>query len=133
MRKRILIVLSALLLFGLFAAVYAFNNTNKAASSTCPMMQNQSAAGVAGEQKDSCCGMADCCKDGKCSMGGACCGDCCKDKDSCPMKKQKAESKETAGDMNMSKVTFVGGADSKDCCQPGADCCKGGACCHKKS
>ncbi len=130
MRKRILIVLSALMVCGLFAAVYAFNNINQAASSTCPMMHNQSAASATDEQKDSCCGMADCCKDGKCSMGG----DCCKDKDSCPMKKQKAESKETAGDMNMSKVTFVGVDDAKDCCQKGADCCKGGgACCHKKS
>ncbi len=115
-------VLSALLVLGLFAAVYAFNGTNQTSASHCPMHKQTASAG---DENDSCCGMADCCKDGKCQMGG----DCCKDKDSCPMK-QKAESKES-GDMDMSKVTFVKG--DEDCCQKGADCCKGGACCKHKS
>ncbi|HEY0657035.1 MAG TPA: hypothetical protein VGD05_01100 [Pyrinomonadaceae bacterium] len=127
MKKKFLVVLSALLVFGLAAAVFAYNRTNNtnqtAAASSCPM-HKQMASTV--EHNDSCCGMADCCKDGKCSMGGA----CCKDKDSCPMK-QKGESKTTNG-MDMSKVTVVG--DSESCCQPGADCCKGGGtCCKHKS
>jgi hypothetical protein len=128
MRKRFLIVLSALLVFGLVAVAVAYNragNSSQNAATSCPM-QKQTAS--TGKQADSCCGMADCCKDGKCSMGGA----CCKDKDSCPMK-QTGESK-TAGAMDMSKVTFVGGESSANCCTKGADCCKGdAACCKHKS
>lgn len=119
MRKRILIVLSVLLVLGLFAAVYAYriDNASDAKMSCC--------AKADCDKDSSCCGMADCCKDGKCSMGGA----CCKDKDSCPMK-QTGESK-TTNDMDTSKINFVSG---DDCCNKGADCCKGGgACCHKKS
>jgi hypothetical protein len=114
MKKRFLIILSALLVFGLVAVAFAYtrNNTTTQNSAThCDMMKHNA---FADSHKDSCCGNPD----------------CCKDKDSCPMKK-KGESKETS-DMNMSKVTVVG--DKKDCCQPGADCCKGGSCCkHKKS
>lgn len=136
MKKRLLVVLSALIIFGLAAVVFAYNrtaanNATENSATSCPM-HKQMAGSV--EHKDSCCGMADYCKDGKCQMGGDCCksGNCCKDKDSCPMKKN-TESKSN-GEMNMSKVTVVGGEASGDsCCQPGADCCKGGACCHKKS
>ena len=130
MKKRFLIVLSALLVFGLAAVAFAYNqanNTNQNSATSCPMHQQTASAN--GEHSASCCGMADCCKDGKCSIGGA----CCKDKDSCPMK-QQGESKATS-DMDMSKVTFVGGDSSAaDCCKKGADCCKGGgACCKHKS
>ncbi len=128
MRKRILVVLSVMFVFGLFATVFALSGTNTSAEKTeasCPM-HKQTAETAAGEKnKDSCCGMTDCCKNGKCSMGGA----CCKDKDSCPMK--KSGETESAQTMDMSKVTVV--SDGDNCCQPGADCCKGGACCHKKS
>jgi hypothetical protein len=117
MRKRILIAISVLMICGLFAAAYAFNKTNKASASYCPM-HNQSAMASTGEDKDSCCGSGDCCKDGKCSKGG----DCCKDKDSCPMKHESTT--------DASKVSATGG---DDCCQKGADCCKGGACCKHKS
>lgn len=129
MKKRFLIALSALLIFGLVAVAFAYNradNSNQNSATSCPM-QKQTAS--TDKHSDSCCGMADCCKDGKCSMGGA----CCKDKDSCPMK-QKGEST-ASGEMDLSKVSFVGGDSSSDCCTKGADCCKGGgaACCkHKK-
>ncbi len=130
MRKRILIALSVMFVFGLFASAFALSRTNatgdKTAASCCPMHKQNSASTASTEKGDSCCGMADCCKDGKCSMGG----DCCKDKDSCPMKKN--EEKQSAQTMDMSKVVVVtSGGD--DCCKPGADCCKGGTCCHKKS
>jgi hypothetical protein len=124
MRKRILIALAALLVFGLAAVVFAVNQSqnHQSAASHCSM-HKQDGSTVA-EHKDSCCGMADCCKDGKCSMGGSCCK---KDKDSCPMKQKDAQ---TTSSIDMTNVTVVG--DGENCCQPGADCCKGGgACCHK--
>ncbi|HEX9960611.1 MAG TPA: hypothetical protein VGB00_06755, partial [Pyrinomonadaceae bacterium] len=67
MRKRILIALAALLVFGLAAVVFAVNqsqNYQQSSASHCSM-QKQNGSTVA-EHKDSCCGMADCCKDGKC-------------------------------------------------------------------
>lgn len=131
MRKRILIALSVMFVFGLFASAFALSRTNAAAEKTavscCPMHKQTTESASGENQKDSCCGMADCCKDGKCSMGG----DCCKDKGSCPMKKN--EEKQSAQTMDVSKVAVVTSADGDSCCQPGADCCKGGACCHKKS
>lgn len=132
MKKRILIAVAAVLVFGLAAVVFAFNNhsQNQLVSAAHCEMHKQNGATVAatGEHKDSCCGMADCCKDGKCSMGGSCCK---KDKDSCPMKQKNAEN--TAASVDMTNVVVVGATDGENCCQPGADCCtKGGACCHKK-
>ncbi|HEX8737867.1 MAG TPA: hypothetical protein VF721_21225 [Pyrinomonadaceae bacterium] len=125
MRNRILIALAAVLVFGLAAVVFAYNNhsTNhgQMSASHCAMHKQNGAARA--EHKDSCCGMADCCKDGECSMGGACCK---KDKDSCPMKQQTAQ---TTTSVDMKNVVVVG--DGENCCQPGADCCKGGSCCHK--
>lgn len=131
MRKRILVALSALFVFGLFAGVFALSETNASAGKTevsCPMQKQTAASG--GDHKDSCCGMADCCKDGKCSMNDS----CCKYKDSCPMKKsQRDESAQTIDMSNVVVVKSDGGGD--DCCQPGADCCKngGGSCCRRKS
>lgn len=130
MKKKILVVLSIMLVFGLVAGVFAISRTTatneKTAASCCPMhKQNKADATASTEKGDSCCNMADCCKDGKCSMGG----DCCKDKDACPMKKKQETS--SAQSMDMSKVIVSGSGD--DCCQKGADCCKSGACCHKKS
>ncbi len=138
MRKRILVVLSVMFVFGLFGAVFALSGARGASTEetaiSCPMHKQMAAVASGENQKDSCCGMADCCKDGKCSMGG----NCCKDKDSCPMK--KTEEKQSAQAMDMSKVAVVTSGDGDsfcqpgaDCCKGGADCCKGGACCHKKS
>lgn len=128
MKKRILIALAAVLVFGLAAVVFAFNNHSQnhpVAASHCKM-HKQNGSTATGEHKDSCCGMADCCKDGKCSMGGSCCNK--KDADSCPMKQKNAE---TTASVDMTNVVVVG--DGENCCQPGADCCaKGGSCCHKK-
>lgn len=125
MRKRILMGLAALLVFGLAAVVFAINQSQNHHSSGSHCAMHRQNGSTHAEHKDSCCGMADCCKDGACSMGGACCK---KDKDSCPMK-QKDATAETAS-VELKNVTVVG--DGENCCQPGADCCQGGgACCHK--
>lgn len=124
MKKRILMALAAVLVFGLAAVVFAYNNhaRNHPVSAThCPM--HKQSGSTQAEHKDSCCGMADCCKDGECSMGGACCK---KDKDSCPMKQKDATA---TASVDMTNVVVVG--DGENCCQAGADCCKGGACCKK--
>lgn len=122
MKKRILIALSAMFVFGLFGAVFALSGANATTEKTavsCPMHKQNAETASGDNHKDSCCGMANCCQDGKCSMGDS----CCQDKDSCPMKKrQENQSDQT---MDLSKVTVV--------TSDGADCCKGGACCHKKS
>lgn len=128
MRKRILVVLSIMFVFGLFATAFALTGTNVNAEKTascCPIHKQTSTSAASTEKSDTCCDMADCCKDGKCLMGG----DCCNGKDSCPMKKTQETS--TAQTMDMSKATVSVSGD--DCCQKGADCCKGGVCCHKKS
>lgn len=140
MKKRILIVLSALLVFGLVAVVVAYNRSGSAhhmAHSSCAManccedgkckMDGACCAKhkhetASAEKKDSCCGMADCCKDGKCSMGG----DCCKKQDSCPMKDKETA---TASSVEMSGVIVA--SDKENCCD-GGSCCNGGACCKKE-
>ncbi|MDQ3801466.1 MAG: hypothetical protein M3384_18750 [Acidobacteriota bacterium] len=135
MKKRILVALAALMIFGLAAVVFAYNQSQNhqpqmSAGAHCPMHKQDGAS--AAEHKDSCCGMADCCKDGKCSMGGSCCAK--KDKDSCPMKQQK-DARQTSSGVDMTNVVVVGdnNGGGESCCGTGADCCaKGGACCHKK-
>jgi hypothetical protein len=107
MKKKFLLAIAALMIFGLAIAAYAFQAAN-------------ASTGI----KASCCAMADCCKDGHCKMGGSCCDG------SCPMKDK--QSADTTSTINMSKVVVAGG-DGNSCCQPGADCCKGGSCCHKKT
>ncbi|HEY0656949.1 MAG TPA: hypothetical protein VGD05_00665 [Pyrinomonadaceae bacterium] len=130
MKKRFLIALSAILVFGLTVVAFAYtkaNNTSQTSAVSCPMQENKNAtvAAETGKEKHSC-GMADCCKDGKCSMGGA----CCKDKDSCPMKSnENKENKETqAATVDYSKI-IVSDGEGKSCCAAGASCCNGGACC----
>ena len=130
MKKRFIIALSAMLVFGLAVVAFAFtkaNNTNQKSAVSCPMMEkkNTVAAADANKEKDSC-GMADCCKDGKCSMGGS----CCKDKDSCPMKSAESKDNQTAA-VDYSKL-IVSDGDGTDCCAAGASCCNGGACCKGK-
>jgi hypothetical protein len=136
MKKRFLIALSALLVFGLAIVAFAFNranNTNQTpaqTSASCPMHEQKSAsAAVAADKEKHSCGMSDCCKDGHCKMGGV----CCKDKDSCPMKnKENKENKENqAGTIDYSKI-IVSDDSGENCCKAGASCCNGGACCKGK-
>lgn len=105
MKKRILMVLSALLVFGLVAVVVAYNRSS-----------------ASRHVADSCCETANCCKNGKCSMGG----DCCKNHDSCPMKDEESVS---AASVDMSNVVVA--SDKENCCN-GNSCCSGGACCKKE-
>jgi len=106
MKRKILVTLTALLIFGMFAAVYAYQSgTFTGTGTTC--CKHSKGDNASADGKDSC-PMTDCCKDGHCT------GDCCKDHDNCPMK-DKQESSETA---DTSKVVFAGSSDS---------------CCHKKS
>jgi hypothetical protein len=130
MKKKIIIALSALLVFGLVAVVYAYNraeNTQEMAAHSCPMKKS-GAETASADKKDSCCGMADCCKDGQCKMNGA----CCKDHDNCPMKDvQKTENRQT---VDYSKIT-VSDDSGEDCCAGGGSACcagGGGACCKGK-
>ena len=106
MKKKFLIAIAALMMFGLVIGVYAFQ-TNQTTNA-----------------KASCCAMADCCKDGHCKMGRSCCDG------SCPIKDK--DKTDTTSTVNMSKVAVVGG-DGDSCSKPGADCCKGGSCCHGKN
>ena len=134
MKKRILLVISVLMVLGLTIAAFAYNKTNNengamdccAKSDSCPM-KNKNAQNAEAQAKDSCCDMPDCCCNGdSCPMkkqGENASANCCGD--SCPMKDKTSETAST----KMSGVTIVHG-DS--CCQPGADCCKGGACCKGK-
>jgi hypothetical protein len=61
MRKKILIAVVALMLFAFSIAAFAYTK-NSTTKTSCPM--------------------SDCCKDGVCKLNG----ECCKDKDFCPMK-----------------------------------------------
>jgi hypothetical protein len=65
MKKKIIISVVALMLFAFSIAAFAYTNHTTNHNS-----------------KTSCCQIADCCKDGVCKMNH----ECCKDKDSCPMK-----------------------------------------------
>ena len=89
MKKKFLVILIALFIFGLTAGAYAIklnrDTSNKAMA---------------------CCDM-DCCKDGHCSMGG----DCCKGNDNCPMKDKQTATTETS---DKSNVVVAGGGEN--CC-----------------
>jgi len=136
MKRKIFILMIAILVLGLTAGAYAIKLNSNAATANaehcnmdCCKKHHEGMTSASADAKDSCCGMENCCKDGHCSMGGDCCKDCCKGDDNCPMKHQQAASTEPAVDM--SKVVVAGGDES--CCKPGADCCKGGSCCDHKS
>ncbi len=131
MKKRFLIALSAMLVFGLAVVAFAFtkanNDTKQTSAVSCPMMEKKTATAAAETDKEKhSCGMADCCKDGVCSMGGA----CCKDKDSCPMKNAESKENQTTA-VDYSKI-IVSDDSSESCCGTGASCCNGGACCKGK-
>jgi Flp pilus assembly protein CpaB len=77
MRKRILLALAALLVFGLAAVTFAFNHTQNHHSSAthCPMMKQNTPetkgvdmtnVTVAGDDENCCQPGADCCKGGSC-------------------------------------------------------------------
>jgi uncharacterized protein HemX len=75
MRKRILMALAALLVFGLAAVTFAFNQSQSHHSSAthCPMMNQNATASVdmtnvtvAGDDENCCQPGADCCKGGSC-------------------------------------------------------------------
>jgi len=125
MKRKIFILMTAVMVFGLAIAVYAYNASttgdNSAVSScckgdSCPMKMKSSAA--AEDEKKSCC---DCCKDGSCSMKahkegaahGA--GHEMKDGESCPMK---------MGEHKMKGMKHEAAAEKHECgC--GCACCGG--------
>lgn len=103
MKKKIIILTSALLILGLAIVAYSVTKSTTTLKNT----------------PDSCCAMKDCCKDGVCKMGG----ECCKDKDNCPMKAK--DSKEMSAMHNHD--------GNAECCKDGkcsmnSDCCKDGVC-----
>ena len=95
MKRKILVTLSVLFIFGMFAAVYAYQAAAFTGTETtcCKHAKGDHAV----MDKDSC-PMADCCKDGQCDRceNGNCTGDCCKDHDSCPMKTGQSPEAATA-------------------------------------
>ena len=102
MKKKVIILISAVLVFGL--AVVAYSVTTSSAKSKAPT---------------SCCAMKDCCKDGVCKMGG----ECCKNHESCQM--HKKESKEMSA-MHNHEGKAECCKDGK--CSMNSDCCKDGVC-----
>ncbi|MGI8640795.1 MAG: hypothetical protein ACR2MG_12725 [Pyrinomonadaceae bacterium] len=108
MKKRILLAIAVLLVFGLTIAAFAYNKTNTT---------NQAAM--------DCCKKNDSCPLKNKSSDAAVKEDCCLKDDSCPMKDKQAQD----SSVDMKNVTVVSG---ESCCHPGADCCNGGACCKNK-
>ena len=109
MKKRIILAVTILLVFGLTIAAFAYNKsgeTNTAAmdcclkSDDCPL-KNKVAETAA---KD----------------------DCCLKDDTCPLKDKQTQTSA----IDMKNVVVAGSGES--CCQPGADCCKSGSCCKDK-
>ncbi len=109
MKKKIIILISALLVFGL--AIVAYSVTKSTA------FLNTS---------ESCCAMKDCCKDGVCKMGG----ECCKKHDSSQVK-QKDSTEMTAMNHGDKAECCKDGKCTMDCCKDGKctmGCCKDGKC-----
>jgi hypothetical protein len=109
MKKRIILAISVLLVFGLAMVVFAYNKTNQShhaamtcccKDGSCPMKSGDTAA--TGEQKTACCDMPDC---------------CCKGGESCPMKKQGETSQTESVDTK--NATVVSGSEHCDmaCCK----------------
>lgn len=105
MKKRTLVILSALFVFGLVAVATGYNRILTAQHTV-----------------DLCCAVANCCQDGKCKMRGA----CCQNHDACPVK-----NKENA-DVGIDLTNVVVAGDTENCCAGDAACCHGGACCRKE-
>ena len=109
MKKRILLVISVVLVLGLGIAAFAFKATNNSpktaaacccADGVCPMKGKGSATG---EKTASCCDMPDCC----CKGGG----------DSCPMKNMGETAQTTDVDMKNVKVVSSDEKCEKACCK----------------
>lgn len=108
MKKKVIILISALLVFGL--AIVAYSVTTSSAKSNTPT---------------SCCAMKDCCKDGVCKMGGECC------------KNHSAKEMSAMHNHNGDACCKDGKCSmNSDCCKDGVckmGCCKDGKCeMHKK-
>lgn len=111
MKKRMILAIAALLVFGLSIAAFAYkqattaNNTAMTSScckgDSCPMKHKDASTG----ETASCCDNCDCCKGG----------------DSCPMKMKGEKSAAVSGDMQ--NVTVAASGESCDC-----SCCD-----HKKN
>lgn len=127
MKKRLLIIASALLVLGLASAIFAVTQTNALSFITgnsahsccskkdsCPMKDH---AGMAKKDGASCCDNCACCKgDGKAmNHGENCCENCGCCGDSCPMKKK--DGKTTA---EATAVTAEGDGCCCDCCKKAA-------------
>ncbi len=108
MKKRILLAISLLLVFGLTITAFAYNQASKT---------NQTAM--------SCCAKSDDCPLKNKNADSTAKEDCCMKDDSCPMKDKQAQT----SSIDMKNVVVVSG---ESCCQPGADCCNGGSCCKGK-
>jgi len=107
MNKRILLVISILMLFGLAIVAFAYNQTNTT---------NQTAM--------SCCCKGDSCpmknKDASASSTASCCDDpncCCKDGGSCPMKMSGEASQKMSTDVKYENAA----AEHKEGCD--CTCC----------
>lgn len=108
MKKRILLAITVLLVFGLAIVAFAYNKTNHTShkasmeccckDGVCPMKGKGAASG---EQTASCCDSPDCC-----CKGGA-----------CPMK-NKSDAAQTS-DVDLKNVTIVSGEENcaKECCK----------------
>lgn len=131
MRSKVLVILSAVLLFGLSIAVYAYSSgaaTEAAATSccckgdSCPMKTGDSKAAKSEAKTEgagSCCCAGDSCamkSSGEKSAEGAssCC--CSGGGDSCPMKSVKTADHAAHGEMKHDAKS----ADAASCCKVGA-------------
>jgi hypothetical protein len=104
MKKKILIVISALMIFGLAIAVYAINQSEVTGSAdkaacccmgdSCPMKSKENAAADASHKGMSCCGDSCPMKSGAAAATTGSCCDCCGD--SCPMKAKESATAQAA-------------------------------------
>ena len=111
MKKRILLAITVLMVFGLAIVAFAYNKTNHTShkasmdccckDGVCPMKNKD--ASTADTKATSCCDMPDCC----CKGGG----------ESCPMKNKGEASQKT--DVDLKNVTVVTGEENctKECCK----------------
>lgn len=109
MKKKIILAISVMLVFGLAIAAFAYtkqtNNSNQAAmeccckgKDSCPMKNKTENASA--EKKD-CCDSPDC---------------CCKGGDSCPMKNKTEKSSQTVETKNVTVASSEENCD-KPCCK----------------
>ncbi|MET0753424.1 MAG: hypothetical protein ABWZ66_08625 [Pyrinomonadaceae bacterium] len=111
MKKRILLAITVLLVFGLAVVAFAYNKSNQSSrkasmeccckDGVCPM-KNKDAGVADAKATTACCDSPDCC--------------CKGEGDSCPMKNKGETS--NASSVDLKNVTFVSGEScKKDCCK----------------